>query len=219
MNREDSNHSIQRIALSTAVALATISIAQRACADEVGSRISAVTVEPESIVLVGADSLRGLLVHGQRDDGRIVAFRAGADEGAGQVEIAFGERSLSVPVQVKQPRVPHAYHFENDVVPILSKYGCNSSGCHGKAEGQNGFKLSVFGFDPQSDYDALVKQGRGRRTFPAEAGRSLLLAKASGLMPHGGGIRIVEGCERGGYQPGMKKSHCPSISISLSSKL
>ncbi|MBC8353389.1 MAG: DUF1549 domain-containing protein [Planctomycetes bacterium] len=86
--------------------------------------------------------------------------------------------------------MPHRYNFENDIVPILSKFGCNASGCHGKAEGQNGFKLSVFGFDPDEDYRALTMEGRGRRVFPAAPERSLVLQKANGGIPHGGGIRI-----------------------------
>jgi uncharacterized protein DUF1549/uncharacterized protein DUF1553 len=81
-------------------------------------------------------------------------------------------------------------HFEHDIVPILSRFGCNSSGCHGKAEGQNGFKLSVFGFDPAADHRALTMEGRGRRVFSASPDQSLLLLKASGGMPHGGGLRI-----------------------------
>src|SRR6186997_2607971 len=52
--------------------------------------------------------------------------------------------------------------FENDVEPLLARFSCNTSGCHGKAEGQNGFKLSVFGFDPDADYRAIVSEGRGR---------------------------------------------------------
>ena len=82
-------------------------------------------------------------------------------------------------------------NFENDIVPILSKFGCNASGCHGKAEGQNGFKLSVFGFDPPADYRAITMEGRGRRVFPASAEKSLLLLKVSGGQPHGGGVRIL----------------------------
>jgi hypothetical protein len=82
------------------------------------------------------------------------------------------------------------WNFENDILPILSKYGCNSSGCHGKAEGQNGFKLSVFGFDPEADYRAIVMEGRGRRVFPAAPDKSLLLLKIGGGMPHGGGVRL-----------------------------
>src|SRR5262252_3786629 len=86
---------------------------------------------------------------------------------------------------------PRRFNFENDIVPILSRYGCNSSGCHGKAEGQNGFKLSVFGFDPAADLTALTKEGRGRRVFPAAPEQSLLLRKMSGQMAHGGGSRIA----------------------------
>jgi hypothetical protein len=80
--------------------------------------------------------------------------------------------------------------FENDIEPLLARFSCNTSGCHGKAEGQNGFKLSVFGFDPDADYRAIVSEGRGRRVFPTSPERSLLLLKASGGVPHGGGVRI-----------------------------
>src|SRR5215208_5903053 len=80
--------------------------------------------------------------------------------------------------------------FENDIEPLLARFSCNTSGCHGKAEGQNGFKLSVFGFDPDADHRAIVSEGRGRRVFPTSPDRSLLLLKASGGVPHGGGIRI-----------------------------
>ncbi len=90
------------------------------------------------------------------------------------------------------------FNFENDIVPILSKFGCNTSGCHGKAEGQNGFKLSVFGFDPAADYAALTQEGRGRRVVPTVPERSLLLTKASGGIPHGGGVRIP--CASDEYQ-------------------
>jgi len=85
------------------------------------------------------------------------------------------------------------FNFANHIVPLLSRYSCNSSGCHGKAEGQNGFKLSVFGFDPVADYRAILMEGRGRRVFPAAPERSLLLMKACGDVPHGGGVRIDKG--------------------------
>ena len=57
--------------------------------------------------------------------------------------------------------------FVGDVLPILSKAGCNSSGCHSSPDGQNGFRLSVFSYDPKGDYDEIVKEGRGRRVSPA----------------------------------------------------
>lgn len=79
--------------------------------------------------------------------------------------------------------------FFNQVIPALTKLGCNSGSCHGKAEGQNGFKLSVFGFDPEADYEALVKQSRGRRVNRVVPAASLMLRKATGAVPHGGGQR------------------------------
>ncbi len=82
--------------------------------------------------------------------------------------------------------------FGTDVVPVLTKLGCNGGGCHGKATGQNGFKLSLFGFEPDEDYDALVMHGRGRRLSLADPDRSLLLLKATSRVPHGGGRRLIE---------------------------
>ncbi len=82
--------------------------------------------------------------------------------------------------------------FSTDVVPILTKLGCDSGGCHGKATGQNGFKLSLFGFEPDVDYDALVTEARGRRLTLADPDRSLLLLKATSRVPHGGGRRLSE---------------------------
>ena len=70
-------------------------------------------------------------------------------------------------------------HFVNDIEPILSRYGCNSGGCHGKATGQNGFRLSLFGFDARFDHDALVHDLGGRRVLRAAPEQSLVLRKAS----------------------------------------
>jgi hypothetical protein len=87
------------------------------------------------------------------------------------------------------------FHFENDILPILGRYGCNSSGCHGKAEGQGGFKLSIFASDPEADFDALTKEGRGRRIFPARPEESLILLKSTGRVAHGGGTKLSFGSE------------------------
>ena len=168
-------------------------------------------VRPPSVELIGPGAVRGFLVHARRADGRDldlthrVTYRTesphfrvdgrgvlrAVSDGTGEVEIAYGDQRKRIEVRVAQTGVPRAFHFEDDVLPILSKYGCNASGCHGKAEGQNGFKLSVFGFDPSADFAALTKEGRGRRTFVAASERSLLLTKASGGIPHGGGVRIA----------------------------
>ena len=81
--------------------------------------------------------------------------------------------------------------FVNDVMPLLTKAGCNTGTCHAKAgNGQNGFELSLLGFEPSDDYEHLTRVGRARRLFPAAPDQSLLLRKAAGLVPHGGGIRL-----------------------------
>jgi len=80
--------------------------------------------------------------------------------------------------------------FERDVLPILTRAGCNAGACHGKARGQNGFALSLLGFDPDFDYHSIVNEARGRRLFPGDPERSLLLLKPAALVPHGGGKKL-----------------------------
>lgn len=80
--------------------------------------------------------------------------------------------------------------FPSRVVPIFTKLGCNGGGCHGKAAGQNGFKLSLLGFEPREDFEHLVYESRGRRIIPAIPDQSLLLQKAINASPHGGGLRM-----------------------------
>ncbi|HTE21369.1 MAG TPA: DUF1549 and DUF1553 domain-containing protein, partial [Armatimonadota bacterium] len=114
-------------------------------------------------------------------------------EGRTEVVIRQGNLQARVPVEVRGLRSPAPISFETGVIPILTKASCNSGGCHGKAEGQNGFKLSVFGFDTDADYQALVMEGRGRRISTARPEESLLLRKATAQLPHGGGKRIEPG--------------------------
>lgn len=83
-----------------------------------------------------------------------------------------------------------AVTFESDIQPLLTRFGCNSGPCHGKSRGQNGFALSLFGFDSDFDYDAIARQGRGRRVRFTAPESSLLLRKATGQSPHEGGIRF-----------------------------
>ena len=91
-----------------------------------------------------------------------------------------------------EPNGPSAsVSFVNDVMPVLTKAGCNSGVCHAKAvNGQNGFRLSLLGFEPQDDYVHLLKEGRGRRLSMASPESSLILSKASGQVPHRGGVRL-----------------------------
>ncbi len=80
--------------------------------------------------------------------------------------------------------------FPNQVIPIFTKLGCNGGGCHGKAAGQNGFRLSLLGFEPNEDFEHLVKESRGRRLSQASPDSSLLLTKSINATPHGGGQRM-----------------------------
>src|SRR5437762_5837960 len=83
--------------------------------------------------------------------------------------------------------------FLNDVLPIIGKAGCNAGSCHAKAEGQNGFKLSVFAYDPKSDYRQITRADRGRRVFPAFPEESLILKKPTLALEHEGGQRFERG--------------------------
>ncbi|MFM8272544.1 MAG: DUF1549 domain-containing protein, partial [Gemmata sp.] len=115
-------------------------------------------------------------------------------DGTARVQITRGADKLELPVTVKGfGAAARGVDFRTEVMPLLSKHGCNAGGCHGKASGQNGFKLSLFGFDTAFDYEAIAKEARGRRLFPANPGQSLFLLKGAGRVPHGGGNRLPAG--------------------------
>lgn len=111
------------------------------------------------------------------------------------VEVRWEAQAVTIPVTVSGMDRLRAVDFATEIEPLLSRFGCNAGGCHGKATGQNGFKLSLFGYDSEFDYNALVKEARGRRVFASAPERSLLLLKAIGAVPHGGGRRIEPGSE------------------------
>ncbi len=115
--------------------------------------------------------------------------------GNGETEIRVRSKhgETIVPVTVADAGQKPSLDFENDIIPILTDGGCNSGPCHGKARGQGGFKLSLFGFDPDFDFGALSRESRGRRIFQTSPERSLLLLKPIGKAPHGGGLRMREG--------------------------
>ena len=122
------------------------------------------------------------------DDGVVTAV----GDGTSLLKIESADDAVEVPVTVTDVAKPLAIPFSTDVVPVFTKLGCNSGGCHGKAEGQAGFKLSVFGFDAVADHEALVKQNRGRRVNLLRPDSSLILQKATGRVPHGGGKRTSD---------------------------
>jgi hypothetical protein len=113
-----------------------------------------------------------------------------AGDGSTVIRVERGGDRLEIPVSVSGFATGRPVDFRTEIEPLLSKHGCNAGGCHGKASGQNGFKLSLFGFDAEFDHAAITREARGRRVFPANPDRSLFLLKASGRVPHGGGRRL-----------------------------
>jgi hypothetical protein len=118
--------------------------------------------------------------------GRVLPLASGQTE----VVASFGDKSVRIPVKAEVVEVNLPINFGHQVVPIFTKLGCNSGGCHGKISGQNGFRLSLLGFEPEFDFTTLVRENRGRRVAPSAPDHSLLLLKASGGVAHGGGKRM-----------------------------
>jgi hypothetical protein len=81
--------------------------------------------------------------------------------------------------------------FRNDVQSVLSRLGCNMGSCHGALAGKGGFRLSLRGYDSEADYGTIARQLRGRRIEIADPGKSLMLAKPTGALPHKGGLRLL----------------------------
>ncbi len=108
--------------------------------------------------------------------------------GQGAILLRLGASQLEVPVDVSGQDQPLAVSFVRDVMPAMSKLGCNAGTCHGAAQGKNGFKLSLRGYDPAFDYLALTDDLAGRRFNRAAPDQSLMLLKPSGAVPHVGGV-------------------------------
>jgi len=120
-------------------------------------------------------------------DGR-VAPRA---DGAATIKVKSSTGAVSeIRVCVVNFTAEKMLNFDRHIQPILTRFSCNSGGCHGKAGGQNGFALSLYGFEVKDDYDRLVSEGRGRRVFPEQPDYSLLLRKPAGKISHAGGVRL-----------------------------
>ena len=110
--------------------------------------------------------------------------------GSGQLTVTVNGQAQSIPVTVSGVDPYHRVDFLKDVRPVFGKAGCAAAACHAAQHGKGGFKLSVFGYDPVTDYEQLAVAVRGRRINPARPDGSLMLEKATARVPHGGGQRI-----------------------------
>jgi hypothetical protein len=171
-------------------------------------------VQPSSLVLVHPRWPHSLLVTARSTDGLALdltsqaSYRSSNDKvatvnllgwvqpvgkGTAEITVAVGGKSAVVKVTVKLPTQEVPYSFRRDVMPVLSKGGCNQGACHGYSLGKNGFKLSLRGADPADDYQWLTDEFFERRINRHNPPASLLLAKPLGDVPHEGGIRFQRG--------------------------
>ena len=91
-------------------------------------------------------------------------------DGDGEVAVRLDGSEVRVPVEVTRAKAPRQVSFRNEIVPVLTKLGCNQGACHGSQHGKGGFKLSLLGFEPESDYTSIVKSAEQRRVTPVCAG-------------------------------------------------
>jgi hypothetical protein len=168
-------------------------------------------VQPERIDLNGPRSEQRLGVLAEYADGtrrdlsRAAQWAVGSDkivkvdngvvkpvgDGTTELTVSAGGRTVKVPVSVKNMADEPLVSFTREIVPLLTRAGCNQGACHGAALGRGGFRLSLRGFDPAFDHDQIVRSAEGRRVVPSDPERSILLLKPSGAMEHGGGERFA----------------------------
>jgi len=173
-----------------------------------------IRVSPPEVELCGPESAQQLLVFERQSDQRetditraarfeiadpttIQITRQGVilpkRDGRTEIVIRHGGRVAIARVEVRCVANPEPVSFTQQVLPILTKAACSAGACHGKSGGQHGFQLSVFGFDAQADFNAIVYESGGRRTLALAPDDSLLLRKGTATIPHGGGRKLIPG--------------------------
>lgn len=175
------------------------------------AQLIALELEPQPILIDRPGGTQQLLVLGKYSDGSVrdltdkAQFRSSSpnvaqvsksgqiipsSDGTFTVEAVAGGKRASTEATVKNFNAPTKWSFTNQITPILTFGGCNQTACHGSPVGKNGFKLSLFGYEPDLDYEALVTKVPGRRVNTKEIDESLALLKPTMSVPHGGGPRF-----------------------------
>ncbi|MFO0967556.1 MAG: DUF1549 domain-containing protein [Gemmataceae bacterium] len=144
-------------------------------------------------------------------------------DGETTIAVQVGALKKSVAVKVKGATLDNPVSFTREIVPILTKAGCNQGACHGSQHGKGGFRLSLLGFDPAFDHAQIVQSAEGRRALPAHPEASILLLKPTLQMEHGGGERFKIGSreyvylkrwlEDGAPEPSPKDPECVSLEV------
>ena len=169
-----------------------------------------IVILPGKFKLNGTAAQQGLLVEQFRDhhyvgqvtndltfsssDTNVVTIKEGVAmpvrNGTATIRAKWGNQTATAEATVENMEKPFEWSFRNHVQPVLAKAGCSAGACHGAAAGQNGFKLSLRGYDDEGDFLALTHHALGRRIVPSDPGRSLMLLKSTGAVPHKGGKRF-----------------------------
>jgi WD40 repeat protein/mono/diheme cytochrome c family protein len=178
-----------------------------------GAILETLEVQPKEIRFISRFSYIQLLVTGKLASGeaidvtRMVERNLSADlvdvsrsglvrpkaDGKGSLVLGLAGKSVSVPMTVLGIHTPVRVDFVHDVAPVMSRLGCNQGTCHGSAQGKNGFKLSLRGYDPVFDVRALTDDHAARHINLASPDDSMMLTKPTGAVPHVGGALIQPG--------------------------
>lgn len=198
--------------LSLCGAVAALSIYPAAAAQP--AAVASIEVQPQKVELSGPRSEQGVLVTAVLADGRRIDATGAAKisvtgnaavlqnagfrrvlrpkaAGDSTLVVQHGGHTARVPVAVLNLEESRPVSFIHEVVPALTKAGCNQGLCHGTPTGKGGFRLSLQGYAPELDYKSLVVEGGSRRVNKADPGRSLLLLKPMVEVPHAGGQRLT----------------------------
>ena len=201
--------------LAFLVALAVAASASAATKDKLpeGAKVVALEATPAEIALAQQICLRASAGHRAARRGRsgrrhaLVAPTVSGElavvsptgvvrpkaDGDGTIGVSLAGQSIAVPLKVSGQKADYKTSFVRDVMPALSKMGCNAGTCHGSLNGKNGFKLSLRGYDPLYDHRALTDDIASRRINRAAPDQSLMLLKPSGVIPHVGGVLTQAG--------------------------
>jgi hypothetical protein len=195
------------LAIAIGLALATTALAE--------GKITSVDVYPPDIHLNTSADLQRFIVVATRDDGVTLDVTSKAAiklvdaklckldknvlypqaDGQTKLEIEYQGFKTAASVDIKDAAAERPISFQLDVMPVFMRAGCNTGSCHGAARGKDGFRLSLFGFDPQGDYYRITREIGVRRINLASPADSLLVEKAIGAVPHTGGKRFAADSE------------------------
>src|SRR5256886_2696676 len=165
------------------------------------------SILPTKMVLTGPEARMGIIVEKTRDNQLVGQVTNGIEfvssdpsilriekglvlplkNGTATISVKAGKQSAEAEIKVQGMDKPFEWSFRNHVQPVLAKNGCSAGACHGAAAGQNGFKLSLRGYDDEGDFLTLTRGAYGRRVVPSDPARSLMLLKPTGAVPHKGG--------------------------------